>query len=234
MLQRQYAVCSGSRDLKADKYFAGIDPSGSSEKYSGLCLMNEQKEVRFIGRWKLFEEILAILKPFQSQLEYIGIDGPLQPPHELGRCCFTDGSPQCEHKQSDGFKGRYCEYLLIKNGYRCFLTTRNSFVRPWIYRCFLLNDFLLEHHFSTVEVFPYATRRILFPNLTGKKQQLSFRWTLQKELQSWGLIIPPSGRVYSHDELDAALAALTVLLHFQHKSILLGSERDGFICIPCR
>jgi predicted nuclease with RNAse H fold len=233
MLQRRYAVCNGLRNLKVDKYFAGIDPSASSEKYSGLCLMDEQKVVQFIGRWKLFEEMFAILKPYQPQLEYIGIDGPLQPPHELGRCCFAVGSDQCGHQQSGRFKGRYCEYLLIKKGYRCFLTTRDSFVRPWVYRCFLLNDFLKEHHFNTVEVFPYATRRILFPNFKGKKQQKEFRRALQTELQDWGLILPSSGRVYSHDELDAALAALTVLLHFQHKSRLLGDERDGFICIPC-
>jgi predicted nuclease with RNAse H fold len=129
-------------------------------------------------------------------------------------------------------KGRYCEYLLNKNGYHCFVTSRNSFVRPWIYRCFLLNDFLIKQGFTVLEVFPYATRRILFPELTGKKQQLEFRRTLYKELQKWGLFFPGSGQPYSHDELDAALAAVTVLLHSQNKTKLLGDAQDGFVCVP--
>jgi len=219
--------------LNGNRYFAGIDPSASSEKFSGLCLIDEQKVVQFIGRWKSFAEIIVLLKPYQTQLEFVGIDGPLQPPHELGRCCFTPESDQCGHQQSGKYQGRYCEYLLIKNGYHCFLTTRNSFVRQWVSRCFLLNDFLKEHCYNTMEVFPYATRRILFPNLTGKKQQPGFRKILQKELGDWGLILPALSQVYSHDELDAALAAMTVLLHYQNKSRLLGDERDGFICIPC-
>jgi len=188
--------------------------------------------MHYLGRWKSFEEILEILTPFQQQLEYVGIDGPLQPPHELGRCCFTSEFEKCGHRQTGGIKGRYCEYLLNKNGYRCFVTSRNSFVRQWVFRCFLLNDFLTAQGFATLEVFPYAARRILFPALTGKKQKLEFRQTLQKELQKWGLVFPVSGRLYSHDELDAALAAVTGLLHSQNKTRLLGDERDGFICIP--
>jgi len=85
---------------------------------------------------------------------------------------------------------------------------------------------------TTLEVFPYATRRILFPAITGKKQLLKFRQTLQQELQNWGLVFPETGKCYSHDELDAALAAVTVLLHSWHRTRMLGDERDGFICIP--
>jgi predicted nuclease with RNAse H fold len=218
--------------LSRRKYYAGLDPSASSKKSSGLCIIDGNKLVHYLGSWKTFEELLEILRPFQSQLESAGIDGPLQPPHELGRCCFSSGSGKCGHRQRGKIKGRYCEYLLNKNGYHCFVTSRNSFARQWVYRCFLLNDFLTAQGIATLEVFPYAARRILFPALTGKKQLLKFRQDLHQELQKWGLVFPGAGKCYSHDELDAALAATTVLLHFRHKTRLLGDERDGFICIP--
>ena len=209
-----------------------MDPSASSNKPSGLGIIDGNKRVRYLGSWKTFEELLEIMCPFQSKLEYAGIDGPLQPPHELGRCCFTSGSGKCGHRQQGKIRGRYCEYLLNKNGYRCFVTSRNSFARQWVYRCFLLNDFLKAQKITTLEVFPYAARRILFPAITGKKQLLKFRQTLQQELQNWGLVFPETGKCYSHDELDAALAAVTVLLHSRHRTRMLGDERDGFICIP--
>jgi len=66
--------------LSRRKYFAGLDPSASPEKSSGLCLIDGDKRMHYLGRWKSFEEILGILTPFQQQLEYVGIDGPLQPP----------------------------------------------------------------------------------------------------------------------------------------------------------
>jgi predicted nuclease with RNAse H fold len=218
--------------LSRRKYFAGLDPSASSNKPSGLCIIDGNKRVHYLGSWRTFEELLEYLSPFQAKLEFAGVDGPLQPPHELGRCCFTSGFRNCQHRQRGKIKGRYCEYLLNKNGYRCFVTSRNSFARQWVYRCFLLNDLLTAQKVSALEVFPYATRRILFPAITGKKQLLKFRQNLQQELQKWGLVFPDTGKFYSHDELDAALAAVTVLLHSRHRTRMLGDEQDGFICIP--
>jgi predicted nuclease with RNAse H fold len=218
--------------LNRRKYYAGLDPSASSQKSSGLCIIDGNKRVYYLGKWKTFEEMLDILRPFQSQLEYAGIDGPLQPPHDLGRCCFSSESAKCKHRQRGKIRGRYCEYLLNKKGYHCFVTSRNSFVPQWVYRCFLLNDFLNAQGIPILEVFPFAARKILFPMITGKKQLLKFRRTLQREFQKWGLVFPDSRCCYSHDELDAVLAAITVLLHSQHKTELLGDGRDGFICLP--
>jgi predicted nuclease with RNAse H fold len=211
--------------------YVGLDPSASARKKSGICILDFKKEIHFIGKWNEFEEIDEILRPVIAKNYLIGIDGPLQLPHELGMCCFSSPTV-CNHRQTTSYKGRYCEALLIKKGYRCFMTSQNSFVKSWILRCLSLNKYLQKQSLNTIEVFPFATRRILFPDLTGKKQKTQFRKTLLGNLQRWGVSFPQEDRVYSHDELDAVLAAITALLHGVQQTELIGDERDGFIVIP--
>ncbi len=215
-----------------DELFVGVDPSGSAMRPSGICIINRSKKVSLLGRWNTFKDIEKLLLPFREKICSIGIDGPLQPPHELDRCCFTRQSDHCSHKQTGKYKGRYCEYLLIKKGYRCFLTSKDSFVKTWVSRCFRLNEILTALGFRTIEVFPYAARKILFPDLPGKKYQRSFRQQLQKCLSEKGYILPEPDFIYSHDELDAVLAAVTSRLHFLGQAELVGDERDGYIVIP--
>ena len=211
--------------------YVGLDPSASARKKSGMCILNRKKKIQFIGKWSHFEEIDEVLKQIDAKKYLIGIDGPLQLPHELELCCFSSPST-CNHRQTSAYKGRYCESLLIKKGYRCFMTSKNSFVKSWILRCLKLNKFLQIRSYDTLEVFPFATRQIIFPDLSGKKQTLQFRKTLLSHLQRWKVHFPLEDRVYSHDELDAVLAAMTALLHGRHQTEMIGDERDGFIVIP--
>ncbi len=213
-------------------WFAGIDPTASPQTPSGVCLLNESLEIVFLGKCKGDREILQVLQNSPEPLYAVGIDGPLQPPHELQECCFRDDPPTCSHSQTTPYKGRYCEYLLTKNGFRCFPTSKNSFARRWIWRCFQLNQRLQKAGFTTLEVYPTATRKILFPQIRGKKQRRSTREALQQALRQTGVRFPAGGNVYSHDELDALLAAYTVLLLWQGKTVAVGDPQDGYIILP--
>jgi predicted nuclease with RNAse H fold len=214
------------------KLFVGIDPSGSDKNPSGICILDSMKDIRFLGKWKTISDFQEILDSFRDEIRLVAIDGPLQPPHDLDRCCFSEQSSGCGHEQTGDNKGRTCERLLIKMGYRCFLTSKNSFVKGWVDRCFRLNEFLIGQGYRTIEVFPYATRKILFPGLPGKKYQRSFRQHLQRNLSQKGYSLPESDHLYSHDELDALLAAITSRLHFLKNTELVGDERDGYIVLP--
>jgi predicted nuclease with RNAse H fold len=211
--------------------YVGLDPSAGPSKKSGICILNRQKEIQFIGTWNEFDEIPAILKKIPAESYLIGIDGPLQLPYELDVCCFSSPA-DCHHRQTTLYKGRYCEALLIKRGYRCFMTSRNSFVKSWILRCLNLNSYLRNGPFRTIEVFPFATRRIFFPHLTGKKQTKLFREELANLLTEWGVRFLQNRHNYSHDELDALLAAITSLLHDMQQTESVGDERDGYVTIP--
>ncbi|MBN2366627.1 MAG: DUF429 domain-containing protein [Calditrichaeota bacterium] len=212
--------------------YLGIDPSASAARDSGYCVINDSQRIISIGKWRGFEELAHILEPFKQQICIVGIDGPLQPPHELHRCCFT--SEECHHEQNNSAPGRICERLLIRRGYRCFLTSKNSFVKSWVLRCFDLKDFLSDLSCQIIEVFPYATRKILFPDLHGKKQTREFRLNLQKHLKDRGIRLPEKEKPYSHDELDALLAAVTARLVDLRQAERIGDERDGYIYIPLK
>ncbi len=212
--------------------FVGIDPSAGERNPSGICFMDKSFRIILINKWWTLNDLDAILKPLSNRIRFIGIDGPLQPPHELDYCCFKDSVLPCHHKQTTPFKGRYCEKILNQFGFRCFVTSKNSFAKIWIKRCFEIDHHLRSEGYLTLEVYPTAVRKILFPELKGKKKSLNFRKHLQKLIEESGIQIPQNKRVYSDDELDAVLAAYTVVLHEQKKTIVIGDEKDGFIILP--
>ncbi|GAB4370164.1 MAG: hypothetical protein Kow0042_12300 [Calditrichia bacterium] len=212
--------------------FAGIDPSAKPENKSALCLLDAHLTILHLGEWNTFSELDHILRPYKSLIQTIGIDGPLQLPHELKRCCFTPSTPGCSHRQTVPYRGRYCEYVLNKNGYRCYATSKNSFVKSWVLRCLDLAQFLMSKGYALLEVFPTATRKILFSEVSGKKQSKSTRLALVQALKREGVIFPQGKKSYSHHQLDALLAAYTALLHYRGKTMAVGDERDGYIIIP--
>lgn len=218
--------------MKSEKLFAGLDPSASDQKASGICLLDSYKKVLHIGKWYEFKEILPLIPSDKKEIILVAIDGPLQPPHELDWCCFSSKMAACDHLQTTPYKGRYGEYILNKMGFRCFVTSRNSFAKKWMLRCFQLNHFLIDKGLQTIEVFPSATKKLLFPFLKGKKQLKSNRKKLLKALKKWGLRFSDPSIVYSHNELDAVLAALTAYLHDQGESISVGNSSDGYIIVP--
>jgi len=218
--------------LKGSEVCVGLDPSSGEENASGIAIIDEIGTVLHLGIWRSFQELLHILGPFQKNILTIAIDGPLQPPAELDYCCFSDPPKPCSHRQTTPYKGRYAEYLLNRNGFRCFTTSRQSFARRWIRRCFELNQYLKVLHYRTIEVYPTTARKILFPSILGSKKLLRNRQKLQEDLKTVGIIVPHSLIVYSDHELDAALAAYTALLEQKGGSIKIGNKQDGYIILP--
>jgi predicted RNase H-like nuclease len=53
-----------------------------------------------------------------------------------------------------------------------------------------------------------------------------------KALIDWGIQFPAKTGQFSHDELDAVLAAVTAMLHHQKRTEMIGDARDGYIVIP--
>ena len=216
----------------SERLFIGLDPSASSSKSSGISIINSVGKIIFLGKWFDVSELANIVRGLPNIYPMVAIDGPLQPPHELKPCCFSAEDSPCSHQQTTLFKGRYCEQLLIKRGFRCFVTSKNSFVKNWVARCFQLKDYLLGLGLDSIEVFPHASRKILLPELQGSKQNLLFRKSLQRALTRIGVKFLDGSRIFSHDELDAVLAALTNLLYAYGRTEKLGDDRDGYIYLP--
>jgi predicted nuclease with RNAse H fold len=83
----------------SDELYIGLDPSASSLKASGICILNQKGRIIYIGKWFDFSEISDTLKFLNGQAKTVAIDGPLQPPHELDRCCFSSNSTICKHRR---------------------------------------------------------------------------------------------------------------------------------------
>jgi predicted nuclease with RNAse H fold len=218
--------------LKGSNVFVGLDPSAGDKNPSGIAIINETGVVLHLGVWMMFRELPQILGPFQEKILIIAIDGPLQPPGELNYCCFSDAAAICHYRQTTPYKGRYAEYLLNRNGFRCFTTSRQSFAWRWISRCFELNEYVKGLGYQTIEAYPTAARKILFPGILGSKKLLHNRKKLQEDLKTVGIIVPPSLKIYSDHELDAVLAAYTALLEHNCNALKIGNVEDGFIIIP--
>ncbi|MFZ0391619.1 MAG: hypothetical protein WAN36_14255 [Calditrichia bacterium] len=211
--------------------YCGIDPSASDHRPSGICLLSEKLEAVYLGKWHTFRELLKILSIFSPESVLAGMDGPLQPPFELNKCCFQENSG-CRHRQTTPYKGRQCEQDLIRRGFRCYPSSRTSFAKKWIYRCLQLSELLNEKELTVLEVFPHSTRRLLFPEIKGKKHLAAVRDRLQKRLKQSGIRFPQEEKRYSTDELDAVLAAITVWLHVRNLTQAVGDSREGYIYLP--
>jgi predicted nuclease with RNAse H fold len=209
-----------------------VDPSAKSKNRSGIGIISNTGNILYIGTWKTFGELTKILNVFRAKIVAIGIDGPLQPPIELDYCCFSDMQSGCNHQQTTPYKGRYCEFLLNRNGFRYFTTSRNSFARKWINHCFELNHYLARLNYQTIEVYPTAASKILFPFLSGSKKNLDNRKRLQEALSNKDLKFNSFYSVYSDHELDAVLVAYIAYLHQKGSTISVGNKEDGFIILP--
>lgn len=188
--------------------------------------------LRVIEVKRLFseEDILDFFEGYKEDLAYIGLDGPCGVPRGLDLCCFDLRINVCLCQESSGQKGRIAERELARRGIGCFFTTKKAFAKTWIRRSLNLFRILRERGFPVLEVYPYGTKRRLFPEGLPKKATLRGRIALQEGLSSLDLKLPE--RLLSHHELDALLGAYTCYLYTQGLTEDIGEEEEGKIVIP--
>lgn len=210
--------------------FGGIDPTASSRRPTFCALINEKFWLVKLKPCRKDAEIVAF---FPSPTWAIGLDAPCTLPLGLGRCCMED-VPQCNCQPQNPWKGRIAERELRSLGIHAYVISRESFAKGWIRRGLRLRDQLLAANHTVLEVFPTATKKRLFPKSSWQlKSRREERQHLQSLLREWIEGLPTAEEhLLSHDELDALLAALTVLLHYYHATILVGDQVEGQIVIP--
>lgn len=211
--------------------FGGIDPSGSAAKPSACAVMDEKFQIVGLGFKSTDREIAGFFNPYKHKLYALGLDGPCCLPVGLYLCCFQQDGSKCIHEQPDGLKGRACERELAKRGIGCFFTVKKAFARGWIIRSEQLYKMMSQAGYSVLEVYPYASKRILFGRHIPKKSTKAGRRWLQERLARLSITFPEE-QLYSHHELDAIVAALTVWLHYRGKTEEVGDDIEGRIVLP--
>ena len=188
----------------------GVDLRSSPKHPSAVAVLNSIPEVVYLGSASTDDELVKISETLQPSL--IAIGTPLGLPD--GLCCLET---TCECKcQSPQKKGRQLELELARMGISCFFTSKGSIIRNLIYRGIELSERLRKIGFDVIEVYPHATKVILFGDSVPPKNSASSLIFMKEHLPC--LIQGLENHLDSMDRntCDALMNSYTALLHSQH------------------
>jgi len=170
-----------------------------------------------------FIKLVDDIKP-----DLVAIGAPLNLPS--GFCCL-DQSCDC-HFSVPNRKGRLLELELAKMGISCFYTNKGSIIRELIYRGILLSKTLRDAGHNVIEVYPHATKMLLFGDkVPPKNSAISVSYII-------GHLTPLVSGMEEHaDDLDrntcdAIINAYTGQLHAQSDTDVLGDPEEGILVLP--
>mgnify|MGYP001332780405 CR=1 FL=1 len=205
--------------------YMGVDLSSSPKRPSTVAVIDGDGVLLSLSQFNTYRELLGLLG--SHPLDLIGIDAPLGLP--LGLHCLDR---HCPCSPTNGHKGRMAEVELAKMGIGCFYTGKNSIVRKLIYRAVKLGNSLRRRNYDTVEIYPYATKFLIFgADLPSKKRPESLTY-LREYLPKLVPGLEPYIASLDHDVADAILTAYTGYLHNLGRTRQLGIAEEGLITIP--
>jgi len=175
-----------------------------------------------------FEDSELIQKVNDLQPDLVAIGAPLNLP--AGFCCL-DQTCEC-HFSEPNRKGRLLELELAKMGISCFYTNKGSIIRELIYRGIRLSKTLRDAGHNVIEVYPHATKMLLFGDkVPPKNSAISISYMI-------GHLTPLVSGMEKHaDDLDrntcdAIINAYTGQLHAQSDTDVLGDPEEGILVLP--
>jgi predicted nuclease with RNAse H fold len=124
------------------------------------------------------------------------------------------------------------EIELAQMGIGCFYTGKKSIIKDLIYRGVKFRQNLTRRGYSVIEVYPYATKVMVFGDKTPSKSRPEGLTYLREHLPT----LVPGPETYvnnlSHDQCDALLTAYTAYLHLKGETDSLGDPEEGMIYLP--
>ena len=204
----------------------GVDLRASSKKPSSIAVLDTQSHLTELGSFYEDSELTKLVDDLRPDLVAIG--APLNLPS--GFCCL-DQTCDCRFSVSDR-KGRLLELELAKMGISCFYTNKGSIIRDLIYRGIHLSKILRESGHNVIEVYPHATKMLLFGDkVPPKNSAISVSYMI-------GHLTPLVFGMERHaDDLDrntcdAIINAYTGQLHAQSNTDVLGDPEEGILVLP--
>ena len=204
----------------------GVDLRTSSKKSSPLALLDEDSRLIWLGSFRQDIEFVEMVKLLEPDLVAIG--SPLNLP--AGFCCL-DQSCECWFSVRDR-KSRLLELELAKMGISCFYTNKVSIIKDLIYRGMGLSHELRSAGYDVIEVYPHATKMLLFgDNMPPKNNPNSVNYMISRlETLVFGM---DSYMVdIDKDVCDAIINAYTGRLHVNFDTDMLGDPDEGMLVLP--
>ncbi len=206
------------------KTYFGLD-FASHGRISGYCVLDDAGTLLNIGLAGDDAEIIALIE--RSGARTVAIDCPLGLP--AGLDCL-DPAHSCAPTSPKGI--RESELAVRALGYGLYFTTKKTIIRAMTERGIALRRTLEARGLRALEVYPYATKCILFGKKMPKKTTTEGVTWLRNNLTTIIPTLADIPRALTHDELDAATAAYTALLHARGQATALGNEAEGAIIVP--
>ena len=203
----------------------GVDLSASPKRASFYAVLDGGGKLACLDKFQTFDELLECLELHKPSL--IAIDAPLSLP--LGLDCLEEGHDCATILEQ---KGRASEQELARMHIGCFFTTKRSIIKTLIYRGLEIQRELVKRGCEVIEVYPYATKVILFGDKMPPKNSARGMAFLKGRLP-WIIDgVEPYLDSLNHDGCDALLAAYTACLHVENRTDLLGIPEEGYIVVP--
>ena len=204
----------------------GVELRASRKKPSSIAILDPQSHLTELSSFYEDDELIKLVHDIQPDLVAIG--APLNLPS--GFCCL-DQTCECRFSVPNR-KGRLLELELAKMGISCFYTNKGSIIRELIYRGILLSQILRDAGHNVIEVYPHATKMLLFGDkVPPKNSSVSVSYII-------GHLTPLVSGMEKHaDDLDrnscdAIINAYTGQLHAQSDTDILGDPEEGILVLP--
>jgi len=204
----------------------GVDLRASRKKPSSIAVLDSQSRLANLASFLEDDELIKMADDIKP--DFVAIGAPLNLPS--GFCCL-DQSCEC-HFSEPYRKGRLLELELAKMGISCFYTNKGSIISELIYRGIRLSKTLREAGHNVIEVYPHATKMLLFGDkVPPKNSAISVSYMI-------GHLTPLVSGMEKHadnldrNSCDAIINAYTGQLHSQSHTDVLGDPEEGILVLP--
>jgi predicted nuclease with RNAse H fold len=124
------------------------------------------------------------------------------------------------------------ELELARMGISCFFTSKGSIIRSLIYRGIKLSRQLTGLGFEVVEVYPHATKVVLFGDKVPPKNSAQSLKFMKEHLPRLVKGLEPYLPSMDRNLYDAVVNSYTAYLHSQDNTDVLGSQTEGLLALP--
>ena len=194
----------------------GIDLRSGPRYPTGLAVLGLDRRLRLLETVRTADQVEDVVERHAPSI--VAIDAPLALPE--GRCC---ADPACECARHGIM--REVDRICASMGYRPYPTLIPSMVGLTL-RGIALAERLRARGLPVVEVYPGMAQDIL--GIPRKRD----RDGLRRGLRRVGVLGIPRRRRPTHDELDAATAALVGVLHLEGRTQTLNPGEVSPLVAP--
>lgn len=198
----------------------GVDLAGVDRMETGLAVLRDGRLDRLQGVHTDAEVVAAVRRA--GRRATVAINAPLTRP--IGRCCLED---DCPCRTDPGTRSRGLERDLARMGVPTLAT---ALLKVLARRGQRIAMALRVDGYDPVEVYPYASLRLLGLPTAGKKTRAgraAIHAALRRRVA--GLNHPEA----TDHQLDAVVCAWTAHLATLGRARPLGRAEDGFVLVPC-